>query len=138
MMTGTRLKEARKEAGLTLEKLAAEAGVSKQSIALIESGKTKGPRSYTLFKIADTLGVEPRWLATGTGPKQLKNHSNINQELLASIAASISSSAQDREIDLTAEQFGELVAYIYDAQMSGRFDQDPLSTLISFAANLNN
>ena len=90
-MTGTRLKEARKEAGLTLEKLAVEAGVSKQSIALIESGKTKGPRSNTLFKIADTLGVEPRWLATGTGPKQRNDRSNINPELLASIAASISS-----------------------------------------------
>ena len=78
-MTGMRLKQARKEAGLTLEKLAAEAGVSKQSIALIESGKTKGPRSDTLFKIADTLGVEPRWLATGTGPKQRNHHGNINQ-----------------------------------------------------------
>lgn len=136
-MTGTRLKEARKEAGFTLEKLAAEAGVSKQSIALIESGKTKGPRSDTLFKIADTLGVEPRWLVTGTGPKQRNNQSSINQELLATIAGSISSSAEDRQIKLSAEQFGELVAYIYDAQMSGRFDQDPLSTLIAFAANLN-
>lgn len=51
---GACISRARKRRGLTLEKLAYEAGVSKGNLSDIESGK-KDPRASTLFALAEAL-----------------------------------------------------------------------------------
>ncbi len=51
-----RLKELRKSQGISHEKLAAMAGVTRSAISFTESGKTN-PTFYLCLKIAEALGV---------------------------------------------------------------------------------
>lgn len=52
---GYRVKELRESLHLTQEELAAKSGVSRITIALIESGTTKNASSKTLLKLAKAL-----------------------------------------------------------------------------------
>ena len=54
------LKQARLEAGLTQEQLAQKSGVSRVTIAMLESGKQTVAKSSTIIKLADALKVEPQ------------------------------------------------------------------------------
>lgn len=67
----SRLRAERVAAGLTQKALADQAGVSKQAISSVEAGKTKGLKGDTLDRVTRALGVSPRWLLTGKGPKAL-------------------------------------------------------------------
>lgn len=58
-----RLKEARIKKGLSQGQLAKACGVSQGTIANLESGYRKQPRS--IIEIARALGVDAEWLATG-------------------------------------------------------------------------
>ena len=55
---------------LTQGALAEAAGISVQSISGLERGTTTALKPENLFPIADRLGVNPRWLATGKGPRE--------------------------------------------------------------------
>ena len=59
-----RMIDTRTRSGMTQKQLAGAAGVSPATIAAIESGRIKSPRS--IKTIAAALGVSPAWLATGT------------------------------------------------------------------------
>ena len=63
-----RLKYARQRAKLSQEELARKLDISKASISKIEMGLTKEVMMTTLFRIADALMIDPRWLATGSSP----------------------------------------------------------------------
>ena len=54
------LKKCRIKAGLTQEQLAKKSGVSRVTIALLESGKQTVTKSSTIIKLADALKVEPQ------------------------------------------------------------------------------
>lgn len=54
------LKKHRIEAGLTQEQLAQKSGVSRVTIALLESGKQVITKSSTIIKLAEALGIEPQ------------------------------------------------------------------------------
>lgn len=54
------LKKHRLEAGLTQEQLAQKSGVSRVTIALLESGKQTVTKSSTIIKLAEALNVEPQ------------------------------------------------------------------------------
>ena len=58
-----RTKRARIACGFTQDELARSAGVTRDVIAMIETGRTKRPRQ--LEKIAEALNVSPAWLAFG-------------------------------------------------------------------------
>ncbi|WP_236189337.1 XRE family transcriptional regulator [Pseudomonas pharyngis] len=60
-----RLKQARKNAGLTQVELAERAGIKQASISEIERGLTR--TSGHLIKLAQICGVDPVWLSEGTG-----------------------------------------------------------------------
>lgn len=70
-MIGQRLREARTEAGLTLEQAGIVAGVTKQGISQIERGVTKNPEAATLEPLSRRLGVNLQWLMTGKGPRKV-------------------------------------------------------------------
>lgn len=55
---------------LTQGVLAEAAGIKVQSISGLERGTTTALKPANLFPIADKLGVNPRWLATGKGPRE--------------------------------------------------------------------
>ena len=63
MSIASRLKTARKAAGLTQKQLAQATGLTQGAIEKVENGKNRRPRK--LKKIADVLGVSPSWLLLG-------------------------------------------------------------------------
>jgi len=72
MTIGNRLKQLLAETGKTQSAVAKAAGVGRGAISAIVTGRTKNPQPEHIFLIADELGVEPRWLATGKGRKNKK------------------------------------------------------------------
>ncbi len=70
-----RLLRARTAAQKTQEQVAQAAGISHAAINKAEAGKTKSMGAANLFAIADFLGVDARWLATGEGEMQRNSNS---------------------------------------------------------------
>lgn len=85
----TRLKIARKKAGLTQTEIAEKIGVSQPNYAKLESGKIQ--RSTFLLDISRVLGVSLEWLATGQGEMVVNsgiyvggNNSNHGNQIVGS------------------------------------------------------
>jgi transcriptional regulator with XRE-family HTH domain len=66
---GRRIFNRRRELDLTQEALAKKAGCTKGAVSQWETGDVHNLRLDRLFKVADALHVEARWLAVGEGPK---------------------------------------------------------------------
>lgn len=62
---GDRIRLSRESKGLELAPLAKAVGITVSALSQIETGVTKQPKPETLFKIADALDVEPRYLVFG-------------------------------------------------------------------------
>ncbi|TAN48937.1 MAG: helix-turn-helix domain-containing protein [Methylococcaceae bacterium] len=71
MNLGQRLKLARETRQLTQATLAKLSGVSQQLISRLESRKVES--TAEIFPLADALGVDARWLATGQGVMRAVN-----------------------------------------------------------------
>lgn len=65
---GKRLFEARIKRDLTMDQLAAKAKISQATISKLERGM-HDPASGVTERLAVALGVDPCWLAYGTGSK---------------------------------------------------------------------
>lgn len=65
--------------------LARQVGVSKQAIGDWKKGRVSGIKPEHLVNLADALGVEIRWLATGVGQKMAKDppSKDFNEAVLA-------------------------------------------------------
>lgn len=63
-----RLKQARRNAGLTQSELAERAGIKQSSVSEIERGLSRS--SAHLIKLAQVCGVDPVWLAEGNTAEQ--------------------------------------------------------------------
>lgn len=63
---GTRIKEIRKGAGLTLEKFGAKIGITAASMSTIENGKSN-PSGQTVLMICREFNVNEDWLRDGKG-----------------------------------------------------------------------
>lgn len=57
------------ELGLQASDLAEPAGITITGVQYLLKGASKYPRPTTLFGLADFLGLEPRYLGTGKGPR---------------------------------------------------------------------
>lgn len=66
-----RITEARKGQGLSPSELAKAIGVTGAAVSRWENGQVKNLRMDHLFDIARLLKVNPEWLATGNGRKQV-------------------------------------------------------------------
>lgn len=77
-----RIKQVRKEAGLTMEKFGEQIGVTKALISMLESGKQE-LSTQTLKAICREFNVNEEWLKTGEGEMhtQLGEHEIIMQRL---------------------------------------------------------
>lgn len=67
MTIGQRLKQVRKERGLTQVELAARTGVKQSTLSDLELGKSAGTTSLAV--VANVLGVSALWLETGRGER---------------------------------------------------------------------
>ena len=63
---GDRVKRARKARHYTQEELAAELGVSRNTVGMIERGMVR-PGDKVIRKLCDKLWIDQMWLLTGTG-----------------------------------------------------------------------
>ena len=72
---GLRIADRRREIKMTQETLATKAGCTKGAVSQWETGDVTNLRLPHLFKVADALGVEPRWLALAEPPKLAKRGS---------------------------------------------------------------
>lgn len=80
-----RIKEVRKDAGLTLEKFGEKLNISAASCSNLESGKTN-PSAQTFAAICRVFRVNEDWLRNGTGEKYRKK---ARAEELADIFADL-------------------------------------------------
>lgn len=87
-----RIREIRKDAGLTLEKFGEKIGISASACSLLESGKTN-PSNQTITAICRVFRVNEAWLRTGAGEPYRKK---ARAEELAEIFA-------DLEVDDTVK-----------------------------------
>lgn len=78
-----RLKQARKQAGLTQVELAERAGIKQASISEIERGLTR--TSGYLVKLAQICGVDPVWLSEG-GIAKPTEHPKSNATMIGPIS----------------------------------------------------
>jgi phage repressor protein C with HTH and peptisase S24 domain len=69
MSIGKRLREARQNARLSQAELARRTGLTQPTLSALENDSSRG--SLSIAQIADTLGVNPLWLAEGRGPQYL-------------------------------------------------------------------
>ena len=67
---GQRLKAAREKAGISQRELARRTGLSQQLISKLENGLIES--TTEVFAFAGSLGINPRWLATGQGVPEPK------------------------------------------------------------------
>lgn len=75
---GTRIRECRKEKGLTQEELGALVGVNKQAVNKWERGVVKNIKRSTIKQLADVFGVSPVWLMDyEDATKELENDPTI-------------------------------------------------------------
>lgn len=75
-----RLKEARRDAGLTQVQLAKRVGITQASYSELERGEGRG--SKHIVPLAAALGVRPEWLQTGGLPKTAAPDVQRTEEVL--------------------------------------------------------
>lgn len=68
---GARVRRIRRAQDITQEQLAARIDVAHSTVVRIEKGQT-GPSLDTLFKLADALGVDPKWILGGDEPERIE------------------------------------------------------------------
>lgn len=64
---GLRLRHVRELRGLTQVQLAKKSGFSQAAISELETGENRSPWGTNLVRLAQSLQVNPEWLATGKG-----------------------------------------------------------------------
>lgn len=67
---GDRIKDARRNKGLTQTELGQRLGLTHSAVSLWESGGNQNLRPHNLFALAKELEVSPEWLVTGRTMKQ--------------------------------------------------------------------
>lgn len=82
------MSDARARANLTQAALGARAGISRVSIAKLESGRVL-PQPATVHRLAQALGVEPKDLRFGVPPSRAQRNRNDAAEGLHRIADSL-------------------------------------------------
>lgn len=82
------LSDARARANLTQAALGALAGISRISVAKLESGRVL-PQPATVYRIAQALGLEPKDLRFGVPPSRAQRNRSDAAEGLHRIADSL-------------------------------------------------
>lgn len=79
---GNRIREIRRDEGLTQKQFAATTGYTNIQIHLVESGKVKASDKF-LKKICEVYGVSQEWMLTGVGDKEANEVDKMDDKLIA-------------------------------------------------------
>lgn len=96
-LLGRRIRQARKELGLTQVELAKLVGIKQASISELETGETVAPSGQTLIAMAHHLNISATWLMTGKGNKSAEKQDQ-STEILDLIERIGALSEQKREL----------------------------------------
>lgn len=91
---GKRIRELRSARKLTQEQVAKAIGIKQGSFTQLETGKSKGPATSTLFRLARFFDVDPEWLMTGKGSQQQISSLSEQESELILLFRSVSQEAQ--------------------------------------------
>jgi transcriptional regulator with XRE-family HTH domain len=84
MNVGERVRQARKEKGMTQGDLASKVGIRQPTLSELEKGESNS--TAHIAKLAAALGVSALWLETGRGQKFPAAAANSEQDELAKVA----------------------------------------------------
>ena len=96
MTIGSRVQEARKNAGMTQEMLARLSGVPQARISALELNKNK--KSSYLIQLSQALGVSANWLETGIADSVAKVEYTAMEKELLRLIKGLSDEDRAREI----------------------------------------
>jgi len=113
MTLSARLREARREAGLSQARLAKLADLTQPTLSSLENGESKG--SSRTAQIAAVLGVNALWLAQGEGPKYLKKASTAVKSELETLGRTLSPS---QTVKVVGEIMGGSEGYLEESLTS--------------------
>ena len=108
-----RLKEIRKDAGLTQKSMAARLGVGETAIQAFEAGRVPVPKAR-IYQVCAEFGVNRDWFEKGTGPKYAeptKPAGAVEIEYLAGIIRRMTP-AQRAQLLKAVERFRQLDASV--------------------------
>ena len=116
---GSRLKQAREEAGLSQKQLGKLVNVSQQAISKIEAGKAKG--TYLLVPLKTVLKINLDWLSTGTGPmRPTTGDKNLDQAISKDTATYfVADNLFDKLLNLSEAQL-TLISQLVDQMRPSR------------------
>jgi transcriptional regulator with XRE-family HTH domain len=106
---GGRLSMARDAAGISLESLAMQLGVQRETVLAWESDRAE-PKASGLIKMAAMFGVTPAWLMTGAGEGPAEGSDERALEAVKNELSRLRSAYQEmgRLIETTAHQVEKL------------------------------
>lgn len=85
MTIGQRLKEARKDRGMTQDMLADKIGASRGVITNIEHDKVDEPQPMVVNAICDVLKINKDWLLNNEGPMDMDGTATRSAKILSEI-----------------------------------------------------
>lgn len=136
---GDRVRAEREARGITREELAAYAGMAKTTLADLELGTSKS--STKLHKLAERLAVNPDWLETGRGVKEVGAASQpvgLDVAKLTSLLETVEAAVTQARKIVPARTKARIVAALYaDEQASAAGSAEAVrATLASILATL--
>lgn len=109
---GKRIRRSRKDAGLTQQELADRAGVTRSAITQWEADDIKNLRPDNLFRAADAMSVEAKWLAIGEGSR-FANQNEFKPELLELVVTTVHTCLVESRKRLKPDKMGVLIRLLY-------------------------
>ena len=113
-----RIKQIRRELGLTQQEFAERIGLKQNSIALIESGK-RNISDQAVLSICREYGINEEWLRTGWGEKRTSNSNNELEALVGKYKLTVADQTLiEKYISLKPEARKAVLQFMTDVSAS--------------------
>ena len=130
---GNRIKQARTLRNYTLDDIAHEIGVAKSTIQRYENGLIRRPKLHVLQAIAQSIQVNPAWLAGYDVPMEQNDYEDTTIAKRDAALADIEKILQTKKYSLCCESyddnfftiknaFGQTIAGLYDYELLPRYE----------------
>ena len=117
MTIAKRIRQVRKDAGLTIKELSSLIDVPEQTISKYEREERAVSTEY-LNKLRNQFKVNVNWVLTGQGLTYQKDDSAINKDLLREIMTLVEMVMEENRIDLPIDKKSRIIALAYNKIIS--------------------